>query len=61
VLEAVDKAEIVERLRPATRRHFDTFRRCASCGRVYWQGPHHRRLLALIREVRALGERALPG
>ena len=61
VVEVVDKAEIVERLEPATRRHFEAFRRCANCGRVYWEGSHYRRLLALVRGVRDVGDPIPPG
>jgi uncharacterized protein len=49
LLEPVAKAEVAERLPPGTRRTFDDFSRCPSCGRVYWQGAHARRIDALIR------------
>jgi uncharacterized protein len=52
VLEAVDKAAIVDRLQPGIRRHHDEFHRCPDCDRVYWQGSHHAYLLALVEEVR---------
>ena len=52
-LETVDKAGIIERLEPATRSHFEAFHRCANCGRIYWEGSHHRRL-PLVRNVRDL-------
>jgi uncharacterized protein len=52
VLEAVDKAAVVDRLEPRIRRDHDEFRRCPDCGRVYWQGSHHTRLVALVEDVR---------
>lgn len=52
-LEDVDKAVIVERLEPGTRQAFDRFRRCPDCDRVYWEGPHYRRLRDLVAHVRA--------
>jgi len=50
-LQAVDKQAIEDRLEPKTRKYFDTFRRCASCGQIYWQGSHHARAQRLIAEL----------
>jgi hypothetical protein len=50
-LDAAAKADVLDRLEPLTRRHYDEFARCASCGQVYWQGSHHRRLDTLVRDV----------
>jgi uncharacterized protein len=47
-LEAVSKAEVLERLEPLTRRHFDEFHICPNCGQIYWKGSHYERLLAFI-------------
>jgi uncharacterized protein with PIN domain len=52
LLEGVDKSMIVERLEPGTRRHFDEFRRCRECDRLYWAGSHHARLRGLVARVR---------
>ncbi len=51
-LAAVDKTEVAHLLRPGTRRTYQTFARCRSCGRVYWQGAHHDRLAAVVAEAR---------
>jgi uncharacterized protein with PIN domain len=45
---AVSKAEIEHLLEPKTRQYFDTFRRCAACGKIYWQGSHYARLQTLL-------------
>lgn len=50
-LEAVSKAAVLPRLQPMTRQAFDRFSRCPSCGRVYWAGSHHDRMLDLLREL----------
>ncbi|MDX2456225.1 MAG: Mut7-C RNAse domain-containing protein [Gammaproteobacteria bacterium] len=50
-LQAVDKSLIEERLEPKTRKYFDTFRVCTTCGQIYWQGSHHARSLRLIDEL----------
>jgi uncharacterized protein with PIN domain len=44
VLADVAKADVVDRLPPGTRRRYDDFRLCATCGRVYWRGAHAQRL-----------------
>lgn len=53
VLTAVDKDDVLDRLQPLTREHYDEFRRCASCGHLYWRGSHHARLAGVVDEVHA--------
>ncbi len=50
-LQAVDKQVIEDRLEPRTRKYYRTFRICSSCGRIYWQGSHHKRLQQLVDEL----------
>ena len=50
-LQVIDKQAIEKRLEPKTRKYFDTFRMCADCGQIYWQGSHHARSLQLIKEL----------
>ncbi|MGB5259430.1 MAG: Mut7-C RNAse domain-containing protein [Gammaproteobacteria bacterium] len=47
-LLAVDKQAIAERLEPKTRKYYDSFLQCSSCGQIYWQGSHHERAQRLI-------------
>ena len=47
-LVPVDKAEILERLQPLTRRYFDEFVFCPVCDQVFWKGSHYERMLAFI-------------
>lgn len=47
----VDKAAIEHLLEPKTRLYFDSFRRCTTCGKIYWQGSHYARMLALLARV----------
>jgi uncharacterized protein with PIN domain len=47
-VEAVPKADVVAELPPRTALHFQEFWRCSGCGRIYWQGAHHRSLLGLF-------------
>ena len=51
LLQSVDKAAVIDQLKPDTIRYFDTFHQCAACGQVYWRGSHYERLQELIDEV----------
>ena len=48
IFEAVDKLEISDQLESKTRKYFEKFKRCKECGKIYWKGSHHSRMLALI-------------
>ena len=50
-LAPVAKADIERRLMPGTRRSYDSFAQCRSCGRVYWRGAHSAHLAAVIGEA----------
>jgi uncharacterized protein with PIN domain len=49
----VAKETVHEQLEPGTRRSYDRFARCRSCGRVYWHGAHGRGLNTVIDAARA--------
>jgi hypothetical protein len=50
-IRPVAKSEILARVAPGTAaRHQDYFE-CAGCGRIYWQGSHHARMVARIRRL----------
>lgn len=51
-LTAVAKDEVIDQLEPLTREHYDDFSRCTQCGRIYWPGSHHAKLVALVEELR---------
>ena len=52
-LHAAAKIDVASQLPPRTRDCYQEFLRCGGCGNVYWQGPHHRRMLAMIEELKA--------
>jgi len=56
-LVATTKADVLDRLEPLTRRHYEEFRRCPGCGQVYWRGSHHTRLAQVIEQIRAAAGR----
>lgn len=51
LLQPVAKEEVIERLEPGTRRHYDRFWRCVQCGQVYWRGPHYQRMLRFVESL----------
>lgn len=51
IVERVDKKTIEHQLEPKTRKYFDTFWRCASCGQIYWEGSHVKHMIKLTEEV----------
>lgn len=48
VMEPVGKKEIIDRLMPMTRDYYDEFKRCSTCGRIYWEGSHFIRMKSFI-------------
>ena len=53
-LQTVAKQAIEERLEPKTRKYFNSFRMCADCGQIYWQGSHYQRAMQLVDAWRSL-------
>ena len=51
-LAAVPKDEVIDQLEPLTARYYQEFSRCAGCGRIYWPGSHHARLVSLVERLR---------
>lgn len=51
-LEPVPREEIAHLLQPDTARYYSDFKRCPSCGQVYWPGSHLRRVRDLLESVR---------
>jgi uncharacterized protein with PIN domain len=47
-LAPVPKQDILHQLPAGTRRRYQRFARCQTCGRVYWRGAHSRRLDAVV-------------
>lgn len=51
-LQKVSKAEIIERLEPLTKIHYEEFRRCTGCGQIYWAGSHFSKLQKRLQQIR---------
>ena len=54
LLEKVEKGEVIEKLEPLTRIHYEHFRRCTGCRQIYWPGSHFDKLRARIEGIRAM-------
>lgn len=52
-LHPVARAEVLDRLPPRVAELHQEFTTCLHCGRVYWKGSHHARMLALLQGVAA--------
>jgi len=50
-LVAVDAAEVVSAVPPYVSAHHREFRRCPSCGRIYWPGTHRDRMREMLRRL----------
>jgi uncharacterized protein len=49
-LHSIDKTEVLMRIPPFIREHFDHFSTCDTCQRIFWKGSHWQRMLALLDE-----------
>ncbi|MFC3110767.1 Mut7-C RNAse domain-containing protein [Undibacterium arcticum] len=47
-LHAIDKEQVLQRIPPAVRAHYERFSTCDSCRRVFWEGSHWRCMQALL-------------
>ncbi len=50
-LRTIDKAQVLDRLPPRVRQHYDRFSTCDACGRVYWEGSHWRNMRRVLKDV----------
>jgi uncharacterized protein with PIN domain len=51
LLEAVRKTEVLDLLPMQTRHSYNVFRRCQTCGQIYWRGSHFRHMQRFIEGV----------
>jgi uncharacterized protein with PIN domain len=53
LLSSVSKDEVADLLPPHTRETQAEFSRCSECGKIFWRGSHHARMLGWIEELMA--------
>lgn len=51
LIREVAKEEVADKLPKGIRHDFDDFYRCSSCGHVYWQGSHYKRIGDFLESV----------
>lgn len=51
LLQATSKQSICHRLPPRTAQHYQEFRRCPSCERLYWAGSHYEHMRHFIERI----------
>ena len=51
LIRPIEKSAVEEKLPPGIRRDFKRFFSCRSCGHVYWEGSHYKRILELLSSV----------
>ena len=51
IIKKADKSEVIDYLKPKTRTHYENFYRCDQCLRVYWNGSHYQRMVAMLRNL----------
>lgn len=49
-LKIIEKQFITHRLKPFTKKYYNSFLICPDCGQIYWQGSHSFRVKHLIKE-----------
>jgi uncharacterized protein with PIN domain len=50
-LEAATKEEILDRLEPLTKLHYNEFYSCLNCEQIYWKGSHYEPLKQFVQEI----------
>lgn len=48
---AIDKKDIIHRLKPLTKEYYSEFYRCASCDKIYWEGSHFEKIKESISKI----------
>jgi uncharacterized protein len=52
LLQSATLDEVKNQVPENAARFYAEFWRCASCGKVFWQGSHYQRMMRLIKEIR---------
>lgn len=50
-LHSVPKEDVADLLPPHTRETKNEFSRCENCGKIFWRGSHHARMLGWIEDL----------
>jgi uncharacterized protein with PIN domain len=47
----VNKEEIDKALQPKTRNYYNEFKKCTSCGKIYWEGSHYEKMKKFVNSL----------
>jgi hypothetical protein len=50
MMKEVKKEEVVEQLKPKTKKYYNEYYQCESCKKVYWKGSHYTRMKSTIEQ-----------
>lgn len=50
-VEKVEKSAIKDRLPAKVKKHFDNYRNCPDCSKIYWEGGHTERMLNRVKQL----------
>lgn len=56
-IRPVQKEEVIERIPLSTSKFYDEFWQCESCGKIYWQGSHWKRIYETLGKARVIFRR----
>ena len=51
MVKKVSKDAVMDSLEPKTKRYYDEFYQCTSCGKVYWRGSHYNKMKLFIDDL----------
>jgi hypothetical protein len=51
LLEPVRKETIIHRLKPLTKKYYNTFQRCSQCDKLYWPGSHKDKMTTILKKA----------
>lgn len=50
-LEEIDRTDVEHRVPEFVYHHYNKFKECTSCRRVYWEGSHAKRMNDLLKDI----------
>ena len=50
-LSSVPKEKVLDELEPKTKKYFNAFKQCDSCGKIYWAGSHRQHMGRFIEDL----------
>jgi len=54
IIKKVKKESIHDNMEEKTKKYYNEFYRCKSCGKIYWQGSHYDRMKKFIEDLKGM-------